>query len=131
MKKWIQLQLFLCLSAGILASLSDAQMAGDFREVEQILGFSGQTQEGAMVFPFPRSDIKVTIHGENVPTAFGFGSWTAWKTTGSDTMVMGDLVLLEKEINPVISALAEESINVTALHNHFLGERGDLCFQRY
>ena len=100
MKKRIRHQLFLCLSAGILASLSEAQTTGDFREVEQILGFSGQMQEGAMVFPFPRSDLKVTIHGESVPTAFGFGSWTAWKPTGTEMMVMGDLGLLKKKLIP-------------------------------
>ena len=128
MKKQMGISILLCLSIGILASWSDAQTTADFHEVEQILGFPGQIQEGAMVFPFPRSDITVTIYGENVPTAFGFGSWTAWKNMGSDTMVMGDLVLLEKEINPVISALAEENINVTALHNHFLGEKPRIMY---
>jgi len=128
MKKQMGLQIFLCLSIGIIASWSDAQTTGDFREVERLLGSSGQIQEGAMVFPFPRSDIKVTIHGENIPTAFGFGSWTAWKNMGSEMVVMGDLVLLEKEINPVISALAEENINVTALHNHFLGEKPRIMY---
>jgi len=128
MKRQMGISIFLCLSIGILASWSDAQTTGDFREVEQILGFSGQMQEGAMVFLFPRSDITVTIYGENVPTAFGFGSWTAWKNMGSETMVLGDLVLLEKEINPVISALAEENINVTALHNHFLGEKPRMMY---
>jgi len=96
--------------------------AADFNDVEKILGVPGQMQEGAVVFSFPRSDIKVTIDGEPVPTAFGFGSWTAWKEMRKESMVMGDLVLLEKEINPVISVLAEANINVTALHNHFIGE---------
>ena len=70
----------------------------------------------------------MTMHGQNIPTAFGFGSWTAWKNLGSETMVMGDLVLLEKEINPVISALADENIKVTALHNHFLGEKPRIMY---
>jgi hypothetical protein len=96
----------------------------DFKEAEKILGVPGQMQEGAVVFSFPRSDLKMKIGGEPVPTAFGFGSWTAWKAKemGDEVMVMGDLVLLEKEINPVISALAEANINVTAIHNHFIGE---------
>lgn len=100
----------------------DSAYAADIDEAEKVLGVTGQMQEGAIVFSFPRSDIKVTIDGESVPTALGFGSWTAWKEMGEKTMVMGDLVLLEKEINPVISALAEADINVTALHNHFTGE---------
>jgi hypothetical protein len=128
MKKLMVLQFLVCFSIGIITSLCDAESTGDFREVERILGSSGQMQEGSMVFPFPRSDIKVAIHGESIPTAFGFGSWTAWKNMGSETMVMGDLVLLENEINPVISALAEENVNVTALHNHFLGEKPRMMY---
>jgi hypothetical protein len=112
----------------MIVPLSSAQTTPDLREVEQILGVSGQMQEGALVVPFPRSDIKVTIYGDSVPTAFGFGSWTAWKNMGNETMVMGDLVLLEKEINPVISALAEAGISVTALHNHFLGEKPRIIY---
>lgn len=111
----------------IIISVGSAY-AADFNEVEKILGVPGQMQEGAVVFSFPRSDIKITIDGEPVPTAFGFGSWTAWKEMGKESMVMGDLVLLEKEINPVISALAEANINVTALHNHFLGEEPRIMY---
>ncbi len=96
--------------------------AADINEAEKILGVKGQMQEGALVFSFPRSDLKATIDGEPVPTALGFGSWTAWKAMGDQFMVMGDLVLLEKEINPVISALAQANISVTAIHNHFIGE---------
>ncbi len=83
---------------------------------------SGQTQEGITVFGFPRQDLKIKIGGDPVPTAIGFGSWTAWKEMGADVMIMGDLVLMENEINPVISALAEVKIGVSALHNHFLWE---------
>ncbi len=89
----------------------------------EILSTGGQMKEGALVFQFPRSDIKMSINGERVPTALGFTSWTAFKAMGESTVVMGDLVLLEKEVNPVISALAQANINVTALHNHFLGDK--------
>ncbi len=109
----------LVLSAVISLNLAHA---ADVRQIEKILGAPGQIQEGAVVFSFPRNDLKVTIDGEAAPTGFGFGSWTAWKDMGMGWMVMGDLVLLEKEINPVISALAEADISVTALHNHFIGE---------
>ncbi len=102
--------------------------AADISEAEKILGVKGQMQEGAVVFSFPRSDIKVKIDGEPVPIALGFGSWTAWKAMGEEFMVMGDLVLLEKEINPVISALAEANISVTAIHNHFIGEKPRIMY---
>jgi hypothetical protein len=119
------LELFFFICVGIIFGNA---YAADFRDVEKILGVPGQMQEGAVVFSFPRSDLKITIDGEPVPTAFGFGSWTAWKEMGKDSMVMGDLVLLEKEINPVISALAEANINVTAIHNHFIGEKPRIMY---
>ena len=102
--------------------------SADFSEVEKILGVSGQMQEGAMVFSFPRHDLKINISRDPVPITLGFGSWTAWKEMGTGVMVMGDLVLLQKEINPVISALAEANVNVTALHNHFLNERPRIMY---
>ncbi len=115
------------LFISIIIGLASAY-AADISEAEKILGVKGQIQEGATVFSFPRSDIKVIIDGEPLPTALGFGSWTAWKAMGDEFMVMGDLVLLEKEINPVISALAEANINVTAIHNHFIGEKPRIMY---
>jgi hypothetical protein len=114
----------------ILLSLStpNSVPASDLAEVAKILGFSGQTDEGAFVVRFGRSDIKVSIDGEPVPTALGFGGWIAWKDMGKEAMVMGDLVLLEKEVNPVISALQEANIQVTALHNHFFYEQPRIMF---
>lgn len=112
----------------LLGHLSSAGAADKFPEVEQILGAKGQMQEGALVVRFPRTDLKVSIAGEAVPTALGFVSWTAWKAMDHKAMVMGDLVLLEAEINPVISTLGEAGIQVTALHNHFLGEQPRIMF---
>lgn len=100
----------------------------DFSDVEKTLGISGKMEEGAYIVRFGRTDISVTINGEPVPTSFGFGGWTAWKSMGKDTMVMGDLVLLDQEINPVISALAEANIDVTGLHNHFLWEQPRIMY---
>lgn len=100
----------------------------DSGTLEKILGSPGQMQEGALVFRFPRGDIKVTIDGELMPTALGFTAWTAFKDMGSETMIMGDLVLLETEVNPVISALATANIQVTALHNHFIVDQPRIMF---
>ena len=115
------------LFISVIIGLASAY-AADISEAEKVLGVKGQMQEGAVIFSFPRSDIKVLIDGEPVPTALGFGSWTAWKEMGDEFMVMGDLVLLEREINPVISALAEANINVTAIHNHFIGEEPHIMY---
>ncbi len=125
------LRLLIILPLVIILSLSvpsPAPASADLGEVAKILGFSGQMDEGAFVVRFGRSDIKVSVDGEPMPTALGFGSWTAWKDMGKDTMVMGDLVLLEKEVNPVISALEEANIQVTALHNHFFYEQPRIMF---
>jgi hypothetical protein len=115
------------LFAFVLPGAGPALSAG-FSEVEKILGVSGQTQEGVTVFGFPRQDLKIKISGDSVPIGLGFGSWTAWKERGGEAMVMGDLVLLQEEINPVISALAEANFSVTALHNHFLGENPRMMY---
>ncbi len=110
----------ICLDSGYAAEKLD--------QVEATLGVKGKMQEGATVFSFPRSDIKVTVDGDPVPTGIGFGGWTAWKALKDRYIIMGDLVLLEKEINPVISALAEANIDVTGLHNHFIGEEPRVMF---
>jgi hypothetical protein len=69
---------------------------------------------------FPRSDLKMTIQGISMPTPFGFGGWVALSkgSDGADVM-MGDLELTQEEVNAVMSALLENGIDVTALHNHF------------
>src|SRR5206468_4110531 len=71
----------------------------------------------------PRNDLKVMIDGIATPTPFGFGGWIAMtKGTGGIDVMMGDLVLLEDEVNPVLSALLSNGLEVTALHNHFFFE---------
>ncbi|MBM4288422.1 MAG: DUF1259 domain-containing protein [Deltaproteobacteria bacterium] len=110
------------------AGWQPVRAAVDFPAVEKILGAKGQMQEGALVVRFPRTDLKVSIAGEPVPTGLGFTSWTAWVKMGDKAMVMGDLVLLEREVNPVISTLGTAGIQVTALHNHFLSEQPRIMF---
>ncbi|PYU41476.1 MAG: hypothetical protein DMG53_21345 [Acidobacteria bacterium] len=77
----------------------------------------------------PRSDLKISIQGFSTPTPFGFGGWIALtkSTDGSDVM-MGDLVLLQEEVNPVMSALLDNGIDVTALHNHFFWDDPHVYF---
>jgi hypothetical protein len=71
-------------------------------------------------YGFPRTDLKVTLDGLAVKPALALGGWIAFKPMGSEAMVMGDLVLLETEITPVMTKLIEKGIQVTALHNHLL-----------
>jgi hypothetical protein len=80
--------------------------------------------EGVYTTPLPRNDLRVTIKGEPVPIAFGFGGWVSLKRTldGQRAMLMSDTVLLEEEVNPLISAAQDRDLQVTAIHNHFFYE---------
>ena len=71
----------------------------------------------------PRNDLSVTVANVKTPTPFGFGGWVAMsKGTGGMDVMMGDLVLTQDEVNPVMSALLDNGLDVTALHNHFFWE---------
>ncbi|MGB7291722.1 MAG: DUF1259 domain-containing protein [Thermodesulfobacteriota bacterium] len=100
----------------------------DYSNVEKILNTTGQMKEGVFVVQFPRSDLKMKINDEPMPVALGFTSWVAFKKITKGFIIMGDLVLLEKEINPVISSPTKAGIKITALHNHFLGEEPRLMY---
>jgi len=80
--------------------------------------------EGVYTTPLPRNDLRVTIKDEPVPIAFGFGGWVSLKRTldGQRAMLMSDTVLLEEEVNPLISAAQDRDLLVTAIHNHFFYE---------
>src|SRR5437899_5515046 len=96
------------------------EMPSDYRDVLKTLDRKGDFKAGVLKVNIPRVDLKMTIQGVPTPTPFGFGGWVSL-TKASDGMdaMMGDLVLLQDEVNPVMSALLEHGIEVTALHNHF------------
>src|SRR6059058_225162 len=95
-------------------------MPADYDGVLKTLGKQGDFKDGVLKINVPRSDLKVTIDGIATPTPFGFGGWLAMtKGNGGNDVMMGDLVLLEDEVNPVMSALLDNGLDVTALHNHF------------
>ena len=100
-----------------------AQVTGDWSAVEQALGRKGAMQPGAVIkFSFPRSDLQVTAAGVVLKPSFALGSWVAFKRSGSEAIAMGDLVLAESEIAPVMQKLQAGGVEQTALHNHVLGE---------
>jgi len=96
----------------------------DWKQVDAGLGKSGALQpDGAYKVGMPRSDLHVTIGGVAVKPALALGSWVAFKqVSDTETMLMGDLVLLESEVGPVLGKLQEGGIEQTALHNHVLHE---------
>ena len=80
---------------------------------------------------FPRTDLKVTVGGVSVLPGFALGSWAAFKATGATAVVHGDLVLLDAEVNPVISALQDHDFEITAVHNHLLNETPSIMYVHY
>ena len=106
------------------ARAAHAQAASvDWSAVEQALGKAGAMQPGEVYrFSLPRTDLRVTARGVGIQPSFALGSWVAFKAMGDQAMVMGDLVLTEDELNPVMLALQQGGVEQTAVHNHLLGE---------
>ena len=110
------------LGAVSAAALSgSAHAASDWAAVGHALGKSGAVQAGGVYrVGFPRSDLKVTLDGVPIKPGFALGGWVAFRDMGDHAMVMGDLVLTQSEVNSVMTALEDNGIAVTALHNHLL-----------
>src|SRR5215210_2862008 len=105
------------------ATASAQEMPADYKAVLSALGKTGDFKDGVLKVNVPRGDLKVTIGQRPAPTPFGFGGWVALtKGSGGMEVLMGDLVLTQDEVNPVMSALLDQGLDVTALHNHFFWE---------
>jgi hypothetical protein len=109
--------MLVCVSA---APLRAQEMPAEYKQVLTTLGKQGDFKDRVLKVNIPRNDVPVTIAGVKTPTPFGFGGWVAMTPgTGDMQVLMGDLVLLQEEVNPVMTALLDKGLDVTALHNHF------------
>ena len=112
------------------AQISVAQeVPSDYQQVMKIVGKQGDYKSNVLKVTIPRNDLHMKIAGYSVPTPFGFGGWfTMAKGDGGEEVVMGDLVLTQEEVNPVMSALLDHGLEVTALHNHFFWDEPRVFF---
>ena len=110
----------------------------DTAAIDRAIGKSGQAMAGDVYrVAFPRSDLSVTVGGVKVKPGFALGSWAAFKAAGAGAsgargaVVHGDLVLLDSEVNPVISALFQHDMQITAVHNHLINDTPHVSYVHY
>jgi hypothetical protein len=118
------------ISMAASAQVSPAQeVPGDYQQVLKIVAKQGDYKANVLKVNISRNDLHMKIVGYSVPTPFGFGGWFAMtKGEGGEDVVMGDLVLTQDEVNPVLSALLDHGLEVTALHNHFFWDEPRVFF---
>jgi hypothetical protein len=119
------------VTAGAAAAAAPKESAAlDTAAIEEATGAKGalDAKEGVFKVTLPRGDIKATAGGVRMTPPMGLGAWAAFTRAGKHTMVMGDIVLLEDQVNPVMSAALDAGLEVTALHNHFFWDTPKIMF---
>jgi hypothetical protein len=118
--------IFLLGAPSVFCALSEQQRA----DIDRITGAKGAwtAPENVHKVSFPRSDLKIEVDGTPLHPFMGLTSWAAFTGDGDHTMVMGDLALVEDEVNPVMSVALDNGLEVTALHNHFFYDRPRVMF---
>jgi hypothetical protein len=113
-----------------LAQASASSTVLNMQEIERLTGAKGQAneKEGTFKVSSPRSDLKLQAAGAHMTPPLGLTSWATFMRAGKQTMVMGDTVLTEAQVNPVMSTALDSGLAVTALHNHFLWESPRVMF---
>jgi Domain of Unknown Function (DUF1259) len=125
---WIVVAAFVWVGTTVRPALAQ-DMPPEYQAVLTTLARGGDFKDGVLKVNIPRNDVRVTIGGRPAPTPFGFGGWIAFtKGEGGHDVMMGDLVLTEDEVNPVMSAVLASGLDVTALHNHFFWDSPRMYF---
>jgi hypothetical protein len=112
-------------------AVTSASAALDTAKIDEITGLKGKLneKEGVYKVTFPRDDVKISVDGWTMPPFMGLGTWAAFtKGAHTEAMVMGDTVLFEDEVNPVMSVAFDNGLSVTALHNHFFFDQPKVYF---
>src|SRR4051812_36065845 len=102
----------------------------DTAKIEQLTGLKGtlNEKEGVFKVSYPRADLSVTAGGVKMTPPMGLTAWAAFTKMGDREMVMGDMVMTEDQVNPVMSAALDNGLEVTALHNHFFWDKPKVMF---
>jgi hypothetical protein len=103
----------------------------DVSKIDQALGRSGQRSGDVYRVAFPRTDLHVVVQGVPLKAGLALGSWAAFSGTDGNASVMGDLVLLDEEVNPVMEKLRSAGFEITAVHNHLLSETPHVMYMHY
>jgi len=127
MKSGFHKYLFLLLATPI----SVCAQGLDTAKIDEALGRSGLKTGDVYKFGFPRTDLHVTVHGLAIKPGLALGSWAAFTGTNDNAMVMGDLVLLESELNPVMEKLRAAGFEISAVHNHLMEETPHVIYMHY
>jgi len=120
----------LLFCAAMLLCISASAQQFDTAKIEQIIGIKGvlNTNENVFKITAPRTDVKISVDGWTMPPFMGLASWAAFTPGMDQTMVMGDTVLFQDEVNPVMSVALDNGLSVTALHNHFFFDEPKVYF---
>ena len=111
----------ICGLTALLITAVTTAAEPDWSAVDQAIGKKGTDQPGGVhKFSFPRSDLKVTVDGVAIKPALALGGWVAFAPAGAGAMFMGDLVLTDIELSPVMARLIADGVEITAVHNHLL-----------
>jgi hypothetical protein len=127
----MRFRVLLLLNLFVLLPVIAAAQGLDTAKIDQALGRSGQKTGDVYRIGFPRTDLQVTIAGVAIKPGLALGSWAAFSGSDAAASVMGDLVLLESEVNPVMAKLRAAGFEITAVHNHVLNETPQILYMHY
>ena len=121
----------LILLIGLMISGTVLAQSLDTSKIDSALGRSGQKTGEVYKLSFPRTDLHVSVNGLAIKPGLALGSWAAFMGSDDKAMVMGDLVLLPDEVNPVIEKLRAAKFEVLAIHNHLIDETPRVMYVHY